>query len=181
MEERYISLSEAADALDISERTAYRWIKSGKLRAYKPGRDYRIPEWAIKAAIEESEVDPKAGRSSLEPSLFPGLEDELPPGEDYQAAVESVKEMYRRRRQAIVEFENLPSNEHRREVLDGVITAYNILNSAGVSWERTEGLLLRELMINAALHMLNYYKTAPAEEAAVVNLEEARERLRDTA
>jgi excisionase family DNA binding protein len=77
MEERHLSLSEAADALDISERTAYRWIKSGKLRAYKPGRDYRIPESAIKEAIEESEVRPKAPRrSSLEPSLFNGFEDE---------------------------------------------------------------------------------------------------------
>jgi excisionase family DNA binding protein len=77
MEERYLSLSEAADALDISERTAYRWIKSGKLRAYKPGRDYRIPESAIKEAIEMSEISPKAlRRSSLEPSLFNGLEDE---------------------------------------------------------------------------------------------------------
>jgi len=77
MEERYLSLSEAADALDISERTAYRWIKSGKLRAYKPGRDYRIPEAALKEAVEGSEVHPKEeSRSSLEPSLFNGLEDE---------------------------------------------------------------------------------------------------------
>src|SRR5919107_144189 len=77
MEERYLSLSEAADALDISERTAYRWIKSGKLRAYKPGRDYRIPDSAIKEAIEASEISPKAPRRSLlEPSLFNGVEDE---------------------------------------------------------------------------------------------------------
>jgi excisionase family DNA binding protein len=77
MQERYLSLSESADALDISERTAYRWIKSGKLRAYKPGRDYRIPESAIKEAIEVSEISPKAQRrSSLEPSLFNGVEDE---------------------------------------------------------------------------------------------------------
>jgi len=86
MEERYLSLSEAAAALDISERTAYRWINSGKLRAYKPGRDYRIPESAIKEAVEESEVRPKAsGRSSLEPSLFNGLEDERRIAIDYHA------------------------------------------------------------------------------------------------
>jgi excisionase family DNA binding protein len=77
MEERYLSLSEATDALDISERTAYRWIKSGKLRAYKPGRDYRIPESAIRDVVRESEVHPKGeSRSSLEPSLFNGPEDE---------------------------------------------------------------------------------------------------------
>ncbi|MBA2712323.1 MAG: helix-turn-helix domain-containing protein [Rubrobacteraceae bacterium] len=76
MEERYLSLSDAADALDISERTAYRWIKLGKLRAYKPGRDYRIPEAALKEAVEASEVHPKAeSPSSLEPSLFNGFEE----------------------------------------------------------------------------------------------------------
>lgn len=77
VEERHLSLSEAAGALNISERTTYRWIKSGKLRAYKPGRDYRIPESAIKEVVEASKVRPKApSRSSLEPSLLNGLEDE---------------------------------------------------------------------------------------------------------
>jgi excisionase family DNA binding protein len=77
VEERHLSLSEAAEALDISERTAYRWVKSGKLRAYKPGRDYWIPESAIRGVVEGSEVRPKApGRSSPEPSLFNGFEDE---------------------------------------------------------------------------------------------------------
>jgi excisionase family DNA binding protein len=77
MEERYLSLSEAASALGISERTAHRWIKSGKLRSYKPGRDHKIPESAIIEAIEAGAVRPKGkGRSSLEPSLFNGGEDE---------------------------------------------------------------------------------------------------------
>src|SRR5215203_3426466 len=77
MEERHLSLSEAAEALNISERTAYRWIKSAKLRAYKPGRDYWIPESAIKEVVKESEVRPKVeSRSSVEPSLFNGLEGE---------------------------------------------------------------------------------------------------------
>jgi excisionase family DNA binding protein len=77
MEKRYLSLSEAAGALGISERTAHRWIKSGKLRSYKPGRDHKIPESAIIEAIEAGEVRPKAHRrSSLEPSLLNGLEDE---------------------------------------------------------------------------------------------------------
>ena len=70
MEERHLSLSEAADTLNISERTAYRWIKSGKLRAYKPGRDYWIPESAIKAVVEESVVRPKVETSSSQEKLF---------------------------------------------------------------------------------------------------------------
>ncbi len=59
MEERHLSLSEATEVLGISERTAYRWIKSGKLRAYKPGRDYRIPESAISDMMKRSEAYPK--------------------------------------------------------------------------------------------------------------------------
>ena len=60
MEERHLSLSEAARRLDISERTTRRWIKAGKLRAFKPGRDYRIPESAISEMMNRSEAYPKA-------------------------------------------------------------------------------------------------------------------------
>jgi excisionase family DNA binding protein len=59
MEERYLSLAEACEVLGKSERTLYRWIKSGKLKAYKPGRDYEIPESAIRQMRERSEVYPK--------------------------------------------------------------------------------------------------------------------------
>jgi excisionase family DNA binding protein len=77
VEERHLSLSEAADALNISERTAYRWIKSGKLLAFKPGRDYWIPESAVRDVVEESRIRPKVeSRSPSEPSLFNGLEEE---------------------------------------------------------------------------------------------------------
>lgn len=76
MEERHLSLSEVAGLMGVSERTVRRWIHSGKLRAYKPGRDYRIPESAVRGFVEESEISPKAlRRSSPEPSLFNGLED----------------------------------------------------------------------------------------------------------
>ncbi len=69
MEERYLSLAEACEALGKSERTLYRWIKSGKLKAYKPGRDYEIPKSAIREMRERSEVYPKdlAPQLPLEP------------------------------------------------------------------------------------------------------------------
>ena len=76
MEEQYLSLSEAADALGISERTTHRWIKSGKLRSYKPGRDHKIPESAIIEAIEAGEVRPKAQAPPSQRSLFNGDEEE---------------------------------------------------------------------------------------------------------
>jgi len=66
MEERYLSLAEAGEILGKTDRTLYRWIKSGKLKAYKPGRDYEIPESAIREMREASEVYPKAGASRPE-------------------------------------------------------------------------------------------------------------------
>jgi excisionase family DNA binding protein len=58
-EQEWLSLREAADALGISEVSARRWVKSGKLKAAQPGRKYLIP----KSAVEEL-LSPKAGASS---------------------------------------------------------------------------------------------------------------------
>ncbi len=76
MEERHVPLSTVAGRLGVSERTVRRWIQSGKLKATRPGRDYRISESAVKALIEEGEVSPKVESSSPEPSLFNGIDDE---------------------------------------------------------------------------------------------------------
>jgi excisionase family DNA binding protein len=77
MEERHFSLSEVAIGLRVSERTVRRWIKAGKLKAYKPGRDFRIPESAVRELIEKGEVSPKARAARLlEPSLDDVLADE---------------------------------------------------------------------------------------------------------
>ena len=79
MEDRHLSLSEVAGSLGVSERTVRRWIKSGKLRAYKPGRDYRIPVGAFRAFVEESEISPKGGAQLSQGTLFNGpMSAELP-------------------------------------------------------------------------------------------------------
>lgn len=49
--EERLSLRDAADALGISEVTARRWIKSGKLKAYQPGRKYLIPASAVEELL----------------------------------------------------------------------------------------------------------------------------------
>lgn len=54
--EERLSLQEAADALGVSEQTARRWVKSGKLKAYKPGLRYLIPASAVEELLEGAEA-----------------------------------------------------------------------------------------------------------------------------
>jgi excisionase family DNA binding protein len=61
MDKDWLTLREAADALQISEVSARRWVKSGKLRASQPGMKYIIP----RAAVEEL-LHPKAEASRPE-------------------------------------------------------------------------------------------------------------------
>lgn len=74
MEDQTRSLSEVAGLMGVSERTVRRWIKAGRIKAYKPGRDYRIPETGLRAFIEESEISPK---DKAPPSLEPTFNDVL--------------------------------------------------------------------------------------------------------
>ena len=55
MIEERLSLRGAADALGISEVTARRWVKTGKLKAYKPGLKYLIPASAVEELLEDVE------------------------------------------------------------------------------------------------------------------------------
>ena len=61
MDKDWLTLREAADALQISEVSARRWVKSGKLRASKPGMKYIIPREAV-----EELLHPKAEASRPE-------------------------------------------------------------------------------------------------------------------
>jgi excisionase family DNA binding protein len=51
--EEHLTLRDAADALGISEVSARRWVKSGKLRAYQPGKKYLIPASAIEELLQD--------------------------------------------------------------------------------------------------------------------------------
>jgi excisionase family DNA binding protein len=100
MEDRQLSLSDVAGLMGVSERTVRRWIKAGKLRAFKPGRDYRIPESAVRTFVEESEISPKAGsRSSLEPSFNDVLAEERR-DDIFEVVRNAVEEQNKQHRQA---------------------------------------------------------------------------------
>ena len=65
-QEERLSLREAADALGISEVTARRWIKSGKLRASQPGRKYLIPRSAVDELLDSDSGKAPAPKSPRE-------------------------------------------------------------------------------------------------------------------
>jgi excisionase family DNA binding protein len=58
-EGRFEGVEEVAERLLVDPQTVRRWIKSGKLRAYKPGREYRILSHDLDAFLE-SRSSPKA-------------------------------------------------------------------------------------------------------------------------
>ena len=66
-----------ADELGVDVQTVRRWIQSGKLRAFKPGKEYRVREADLEEFLAAREVRPKGpAPSPLEPSLLNGLEEE---------------------------------------------------------------------------------------------------------
>lgn len=76
-EEQFLSLEDVASRLQVSDQTVRRWVKSGKLTAYKPGLEYRIREADLEEFLRAREVRPKAPRRSpSEPSFNDVLEDE---------------------------------------------------------------------------------------------------------
>jgi excisionase family DNA binding protein len=51
-DDRLLSTEEVAERLQVDEQTVRRWIKSGKLEAFKPGREWRIHPAALEALLE---------------------------------------------------------------------------------------------------------------------------------
>ena len=52
VEEAYFTVDEVAERLKVSHMTVYRWIKTGKLDAYKLGGEFRITERDIERFLE---------------------------------------------------------------------------------------------------------------------------------
>ena len=50
-----LTVTEAAKEFACSSGTVKNWIKSGRIKAYRPGRDYRIP-WSEIERIKSGHV-----------------------------------------------------------------------------------------------------------------------------
>jgi len=49
--EQYYTIEEVAKTLKVAYLTVYRWIQSGKLTAYKAGKQYRIKKEGLDSFI----------------------------------------------------------------------------------------------------------------------------------
>ncbi len=56
---RFMALQEVAEALGVDVQTVRRWIHDGKLRAFKPGKEYRVREADLEEFLQAREVRPK--------------------------------------------------------------------------------------------------------------------------
>jgi excisionase family DNA binding protein len=65
-----------ADELGVDVQTVRRWIQSGKLRAFKPGKEYRVREADLEEFLAAREVRPKAAASPEQQLSFNGLLEE---------------------------------------------------------------------------------------------------------
>jgi excisionase family DNA binding protein len=54
--ELFYTTSEVAKQLRVSHLTIYRYIKAGRLSAYKIGRDFRISHSALSKFLQERKV-----------------------------------------------------------------------------------------------------------------------------
>jgi excisionase family DNA binding protein len=55
--ERYLTVDETADTLRVHADTVRRWLRSGRLRAVKFGKAYRIPESHLRQSHLLQDVD----------------------------------------------------------------------------------------------------------------------------
>jgi excisionase family DNA binding protein len=75
--EEFLSPEEVGERLGVSVYTVRRWIKTGQLRAFRPGKEYRIQESDLEEFLRAREVRPKAPRRSpSEPSFNDVLAEE---------------------------------------------------------------------------------------------------------
>ena len=52
-QEQYYTIEEVAKMLKVAYLTVYRWVRSGKLKAVKAGKQYRIEKQVLDKFLEE--------------------------------------------------------------------------------------------------------------------------------
>ncbi len=92
-DDRLLSTEEVAEKLQVDEQTVRRWIKSGKLKAFKPGREWRISPTALEALLEAYSSPKAAAPPSPEPERGPEEERRFRV-QDWEDTLESLATLY---------------------------------------------------------------------------------------
>ncbi len=143
-----LSVRDAAEFLNVSEKSIYRWIKAGELPAYSIHGQYRfnrteLLEWATTRKVNVSVQ--LLGEPEGEPLELPGLCEALRAGgifyriggEDKPAVLQNIVELMR-----------LP-DEVDREFLKSVLLARELLGSTGVG----EGIAIPHVRNPIVMHI----------------------------
>lgn len=56
-EETYYTTQEVAKRFKVTYLTVFRWIKSGKLKAFKVGKQYRVKQEDLETFLEHSKSE----------------------------------------------------------------------------------------------------------------------------
>ena len=56
--EKFFTVEELAERLQVSDQTVRRWVKSGKLTAFKPGKELRIRPADLEKFLESRKIRP---------------------------------------------------------------------------------------------------------------------------
>ncbi|MBD7956084.1 helix-turn-helix domain-containing protein [Microbacterium sp. Sa4CUA7] len=54
---RFLTVAEVADLMRVSKMTVYRLVHAGELPAVRFGRSYRVPESAVRDALQRPVAD----------------------------------------------------------------------------------------------------------------------------
>ncbi len=73
MDTDLLTAEAVAEQMGVSVYTVWRWIRAGRLRAFKPGREYRVRRADLEEFMRAREVRPKAPLARLSPDEFDEL------------------------------------------------------------------------------------------------------------
>ena len=76
--ERYLTVDETADTLRVHADTVRRWLRSGRLRAVKFGKVYRIPESHLRQSHLLQDVDETSLERNREDNTTIGIQAQEP-------------------------------------------------------------------------------------------------------
>jgi excisionase family DNA binding protein len=121
-EGRFEGVEEVAERLLVDPQTVRRWIKSGNLKAYKPGREYRILSSDLDAFLEARSSPKDRSRPSPEaPEEDSGEErpiNRVPP-EELKRRIAHMKRLREHRKHEIEELE-------RERIFDPLVWSSNM-------------------------------------------------------